>query len=45
MKTLGIISLSTSQGSRMAADLDEQVGQFEYRPLGEAGLFALQGRG
>lgn len=41
VKTLGIHSLSKSQVSRMAADLDEQVEQFRHRPLGEAGPFTL----
>jgi len=39
--TLGITSLSKSQVSRMAADLDEQVTAFRTRPLGEAGPFAF----
>jgi len=39
--TLGITSLSKSQVSRMAADLDEQVAAFRTRPLGEAGPFTL----
>lgn len=34
VKQLGIHSLSKSQVSRMAADLDEQVEQFRHRPLG-----------
>src|SRR5690625_772700 len=38
-KNLGINSLSTSQVSRMAADLDEHVEQFRHRPLDEAGPF------
>ncbi|GAA4068041.1 hypothetical protein GCM10023065_20930 [Microbacterium laevaniformans] len=33
VKTLGIHSLSKSQVSRMAADLDEHVEQFRHRPL------------
>ena len=37
VKTLGIHSLSKSQVSRMAADLDEHVDQFRHRPLGDAG--------
>lgn len=41
VKQLGIHSLSKSQVSRMAADLDEQVEQFRHRPLGEAGPFTL----
>src|ERR1700756_4086475 len=39
--TLGVISLSRSQVSRMAADLDEQVEAFRTRPLGEAGAFTF----
>jgi len=39
VKTLGINSLSKSQVSRMAADLDEHVDQFRHRPLGDAGPF------
>ena len=39
--TLGITSLSKSQVSRMAADLDEQVTAFRTRPLGEAGPFTF----
>jgi len=34
VQTLGITSLSKSQVSRMAADLDEQVTAFRTRPLG-----------
>jgi transposase-like protein len=41
VKTLGIDSLSKSQVSRMAADLDEHVEQFRHRPLGEAGPFTF----
>jgi putative transposase len=41
VKTLGIHSLSKSQVSRMAADLDEHVAQFRHRPLGEAGPFTF----
>ncbi|WP_396277411.1 IS256 family transposase [Glutamicibacter creatinolyticus] len=41
VKQLGIHSLSKSQVSRMAADLDEQVEQFRHRPLGETGPFTL----
>ena len=41
VKTLGIHSLSKSQVSRMAAELDEQVDQFRHRPLGEAGPFTF----
>lgn len=36
VKTLGIDSLSKSQVSRMAADLDKHVAQFRHRPLGQA---------
>jgi putative transposase len=39
--SLGITSLSTSQVSRMAADLDEQVAAFRTRPLGEVGPFTF----
>jgi putative transposase len=41
VQTLGITSLSKSQVSRMAADLDEQVAAFRTRPLGDAGPFAV----
>lgn len=41
VKTLGIDSLSKSQVSRMAADLDEHVNQFRHRPLGDAGPFTF----
>ena len=41
VKTLGIDSLSKSQVSRMAADLDEHVEQFRHRPLDEAGPFTF----
>jgi putative transposase len=41
VKTLGIASLSKSQVSRMAAELDEHVEQFRHRPLGEAGPFTF----
>src|SRR5699024_7717395 len=41
VKTLGINSLSKSQVSRMAADLDEHVEQFRHRPLDEAGPFTF----
>jgi len=41
VQTLGITSLSKSQVSRMAADLDEQVTAFRTRPLGEAGPFTF----
>jgi len=39
--TLGINSLSKSQVSRIAADLDAQVEAFRHRPLGEAGPFTF----
>ncbi|MGV1010710.1 MAG: IS256 family transposase [Dermatophilaceae bacterium] len=41
VQTLGITSLSKSQVSRMAGDLDEQVAAFRNRPLGEAGPFTF----
>lgn len=41
VKILGIHSLSKSQVSRMAADLDEHVEQFRHRPLGDAGPFTF----
>ena len=41
VKTLGIDSLSKSQVSRMATDLDEHVAQFRHRPLGDAGPFTF----
>ena len=41
VKTLGIDSLSKSQVSRMAAELDEHVEQFRHRPLGTAGPFTF----
>src|SRR3954469_20332582 len=41
VETLGINSLSKSQVSRMAADLDEQVTAFRTRPLSEAGPFTF----
>lgn len=41
VKTLGIDSLSKSQVSRMAADLDTHVEQFRHRPLGDAGPFTF----
>ncbi|TIH30801.1 IS256 family transposase [Subtercola vilae] len=41
VKTLGIHSLSKSQVSRMAAELDEHVAQFRHRPLGDAGPFTF----
>ncbi len=41
VKTLGIHSLSKSQVSRMAGELDEHVHEFRTRPLGEAGPFTF----
>jgi len=41
VKTLGIHSLSKSQVSRMAADLDEHVDEFRHRSLSEAGPFTV----
>lgn len=41
VKTLGIDSLSKSQVSRMATDLDEHVEQFRHRPLDAAGPFTF----
>jgi putative transposase len=41
VQTLGITSLSKSQVSRMAAELDEQVTAFRTRPLGDAGPFGF----
>jgi putative transposase len=41
VQSLGITSLSKSQVSRMAADLDAQVAAFRTRPLGEAGPFTF----
>jgi transposase-like protein len=41
VQSLGITSLSKSQVSRMAQDLDEQVAAFRTRPLGEAGPFTF----
>jgi putative transposase len=41
VQSLGITSLSRSQVSRMAADLDEQVAAFRTRPLGESGPFTF----
>jgi putative transposase len=41
VQSLGITSLSKSQVSRMAADLDAQVSAFRTRPLGEAGPFTF----
>jgi putative transposase len=44
VKTLGIDSLSKSQVSRMAEDLDEQVAAFRHRRLDEAGPFTFARR-
>ncbi len=41
VKTLGIDSLSKSQVSRMAADLDEHVEQFRHRGLDATGPFTF----
>ena len=41
VQTLGITSLSKSQVSRMAADLDAQVAAFRTRPLGACGPFTF----
>ena len=41
VKQLGIDSLSKSQVSRMAADLDQHVEEFRHRPLGDAGPFTF----
>ena len=41
VKTLGIHSLSKSQVSRMAADVDEHVREFRTRPLGDSGPFTF----
>ena len=41
VKTLGIDSLSKSQVSRMAADLDAVVDDFRHRPLDAAGTFTF----
>ena len=41
VKTLGIDSLSKSQVSRMAAELDEQVAAFRHRRLDTAGPFTF----
>lgn len=41
VKTLGISSLSKSQVSRMAADLDEHVEEFRHRSLAESGPFTF----
>ena len=41
VKTLGIHSLSKSQVSRMATELDEHVNEFRHRSLAEAGPFTF----
>ncbi len=41
VKTLGIHSLSKSQVSRMATELDERVADFRHRSLTEAGPFTF----
>jgi putative transposase len=41
VKQLGIDSLSKSQVSRMAADLDQLVDEFRHRPLDAAGPFTF----
>ena len=41
VQSLGITSLSKSQVSRMAADLDAQVAAFRTRPLNESGPFTF----
>ncbi len=41
VQSLGITSLSKSQVSRMAADLDVQVAAFRTRPLGDSGPFTF----
>jgi transposase-like protein len=41
VRTLGIDSLSKSQVSRMAGELDEHVEQFRHRPLDTAGPFTF----
>jgi transposase-like protein len=41
VQSLGITSLSKSQVSRMAQDLDEQVAAFRTRPLGDTGPFTF----
>ncbi|WP_040155334.1 IS256 family transposase [Mobilicoccus massiliensis] len=41
VKTLGIDSLSKSQVSRMAAELDEHVEEFRHRPVDAAGPFTF----
>jgi Transposase, Mutator family len=41
VQSLGITSLSRSQVSRMATDLDAQVTVFRTRPLGDSGPFTF----
>ena len=41
VKTLGIDSLSKSQVSRMAAELDTRIREFRTRPLSDAGPFTF----
>jgi putative transposase len=41
VKTLGIDSLSKSQVSQMAGDLDQLVDEFSHRPLDTAGQFTV----
>ena len=41
VKQLGIDSLSKSQVSRMATDLDQTVEEFRHRPLNDAGPFTF----
>ena len=41
VQSLGITSLSKSQVSRMAADLDAQIAAFRTRPPGESGPFTF----
>jgi putative transposase len=41
VQSLGITSLSKSQVSRMAVDLDAQVAVFRTRPLGDTGPFTF----
>ena len=41
VRQLGIDSLSKSQVSRMAQELDEHIEVFRHRPLGEAGPFVF----
>ena len=41
VKTLGIHSLSKSQVSRMAEDLDEHIAEFRTRPLDELSLIHI----